>query len=277
MEYIEVNFNVKPQEPGNDFLMAVLADIDYESFVETTQGIKAYIRTDDFDEEKLKSLSIFRNDAFAVDYNFKTIADQNWNAKWEENYPPVIISDQVVIRAPFHQAFPQVEYDIVIEPKMSFGTAHHATTAQMIKFLLQLDLTNMDVLDMGTGTAVLAILASLRGANHIDAIDNDQWAYHNAVENVQRNKIKNIRVEMGDASLLNGNRYNLVIANINRNILLNDIKFYANTLSKNGLILFSGFYEKDIPILNKEAEKNNLFYQEHSVENDWVAGLWKKK
>ncbi len=275
MEYMEIEFIVSPQEIGNEILVAELAELGYESFSETENSLKAYIQSPLYDEYALSQLPIFTMDNFKIEYTSKVIADQNWNAKWEENYPPVVIGNKIAIRAPFHPAFSDVDFDIVIEPKMSFGTAHHATTAQMLNFLLQLDVNNLNILDMGSGTAVLAILASMRGAKHIDAIDNDEWAYNNAVENVKRNNIDNISVELGDASLLKGRKYDMVIANINRNILLNDIKYYAECMHISNLLLLSGFYESDIEMLSKEAIKYGLVYVEHTVDRDWVAGIWK--
>jgi len=275
MEYIELEFKVSPQELGNEILVAELAELGFESFSETEDSLKAYIQSSFYDEKAVKAMSTFSLVAFKVEISSLLIADQNWNAKWEENYPPVVIEDRVAIRTPFHPPFTEVEFDIVIEPKMSFGTAHHATTAQMISYILKQEVKGLNILDMGSGTAVLAILASMRGANHIDAIDNDEWAYNNAVENVSRNNIKNITVEFGDADLLKGREYDLVIANINRNILLNDIKHYAACMHKSNLLLLSGFYESDIEILSAEASKYGLVYQEHTIDRDWVAGVWK--
>lgn len=275
MEYIELNCKITPQEPGNEILIAELAEIGFESFDETDSGLKAYIQTKLFDENQFNDLSIHHLEGFKLDCNFQTIAEQNWNAKWEENYPPVVINNKVAIRAPFHKDFEAVEYEIIIEPKMSFGTAHHATTAQMISYISELDMQGLEILDMGSGTAVLAILASMRGAKHIDAIDNDEWAYNNAVENVSRNNIDNITVELGNAELLKARSYDLIIANINRNILLNDLKKYASCLSSGNLLLLSGFYKEDIPILSEEAEKYGLIYQSHTIDRSWVAGIWK--
>lgn len=275
MEYMELEFKVKPQEPGKEILVAELAELGFESFSETEDSLMAYIQASLYDEDAMNKIYIFSSDTFIIEYSSKIIADKNWNATWEENYPPVVIDNSVAIRAPFHKAFSHVKFDIVIEPKMSFGTAHHATTAQMISYILKQNIRGLDVLDMGSGTAVLAILASMCGAKHIDAIDNDTWAYNNAVENVERNNITNIKVELGDASLLKGREYDLVIANINRNILLNDIKHYAACMHKSNLLLLSGFYESDIEILSAEAIKYGLVYQEHTVDRDWVAGVWK--
>ncbi|RLD44270.1 MAG: 50S ribosomal protein L11 methyltransferase [Bacteroidetes bacterium] len=274
MEYIELNFTVEPKDVANEILIAELAEIGFESFEETDNGLKSFIQKPDFSVEAVDNLFVMQAEAFNIVYKVNYIEDQNWNAVWEENYPPVVIENRVAIRAPFHKPF-NTEFEIEIEPKMSFGTAHHPTTAQMIKLILNNEIKDLDILDMGSGTAVLAILASLRGANHVNAIDNDEWAYNNALENVQRNNIDNIKVELGDAALLDGRKYDLVIANINRNILLNDLKHYAKCMSKGNLLFLSGFYESDIEKLSTEALKHGLEYQHHGVDNMWVAGVWK--
>ncbi len=275
MDYIELKCRILPADPGNEIMIAELSELGFESFVENDQELNAYIRQDLFDEEAINKLDILQLDAFEVELKHQLIKDRNWNAKWEEDYQPVLIDNRVSIRAPFHEK-PEVEFDIVIEPKMSFGTAHHATTAQMIQLLLSKDVEVMQVLDMGSGTAVLAILASMKGAAHVDAIDIDEWAYRNAVENIERNNISNVRAELGDASLLKGRKYDFILANINRNILLNDLHAYAAALKEGGELFMSGFYEKDIPVLQKEAAKWGIEFIDHRVSNEWVASRWKK-
>ena len=276
MDYIELKCRVVPAEPGYEILIAELAELGYDSFVENEDELLAYITEDDFEKDALDKLDILSLDNFEVSFERTLVKDQNWNAKWEEDYSPVLIDNRVSIRAPFHEK-PDVEFDIEIMPKMSFGTAHHATTAQMIQCLLEKDVKGMDVLDMGSGTAVLAILASMKGAKSIDAIDNDEWAYNNALENVERNNCDNIRVELGDAALLKGRSYDFVIANINRNILLADLKFYAESLKPKSELFMSGFYEEDIPKLKEEAEKWGIVYVSHRVKDLWVASKWIKE
>ena len=275
MDYIELKCRILPADPGNEIMIAELSELGFESFVENDQELNAYIRQDLFDEESINKLDILQLDAFEVELKHQLIKDRNWNAKWEEDYQPVLIDNRVSSRAPFHEK-PEVEFDIVIEPKMSFGTAHHATTAQMIQLLLSKDVEGMQVLDMGSGTAVLAILASMKGAAHVDAIDIDEWAYRNAVENIERNNISNVRAELGDASLLKGRKYDFILANINRNILLNDLHAYAAALKEGGELFMSGFYEKDIPVLQQEAAKWGIEFIDHRVSNEWVASRWKK-
>ena len=276
MDYIELKCRVVPAEPGYEILIAELAELGYDSFVENEDELLAYITEDDFEKDALEQLDILSFDNFEVSFERTLVKDQNWNAKWEEDYSPVLIDNRVSIRAPFHEK-PDVEFDIEIMPKMSFGTAHHATTAQMIQCLLEKDVKGMDVLDMGSGTAVLAILASMKGAKSIDAVDNDEWAYNNALENVERNNCDNIRVELGDAALLKGRKYDFIIANINRNILLADLKYYAESLKPKSELFMSGFYEEDIPKLKEDAKKWGIVYVSHRVKDLWVASKWIKE
>ena len=276
MDYIELKCRVVPAEPGYEVLIAELSELGYDSFVENEDELLAYISEDEFDKLDLDHLDISSMDNFEVSFERTLVKDQNWNAKWEADYSPVTIDNRVSIRAPFHEK-PEVEFDIEIMPKMSFGTAHHATTAQMIKLLLEKDVHGMEVLDMGSGTAVLAILASMKGAKHIDAIDNDEWAYNNAVENIERNNCTNITAELGDASLLKDRKYDFIIANINRNILINDLHAYAACLDKGNELYMSGFYEEDIPILEEEANKWGVYFVSHRVQDDWVASKWIKQ
>jgi len=275
MDYMELKCRVVPAEPGYEILIAELSELGYDSFVENEDELLAYIAENDFDKNVLDGLDILNMDNFEVSFERTLVKDQNWNSKWEEDYSPVMIDNRVSIRAPFHEKL-EVEYDIEIMPKMSFGTAHHATTAQMIQCLLEKDVNGMEVLDMGSGTAVLAILASMKGAKHIDAIDNDEWAYNNAVENVERNNCNNITTELGDALLLKGRTYDFIIANINRNILLADMHAYANSLKSKGELFMSGFYEEDISLLKEEAQKWGIEYVSHRVKNNWVASKWIK-
>ena len=276
MDYMELKCRVVPAEPGYEILIAELSELGYDSFVENDDELLAYITEGESDKSVLAKMEILTLDNFEVSFERTVIKDQNWNAKWEEDYSPVMIDNRVSIRAPFHEK-PEVEFDIEIMPKMSFGTAHHATTAQMIQCLLEKDVQGMDVLDMGSGTAVLAILASMKGAKSVDAIDNDEWAYNNAVENIERNKCDNIRAELGDASLLKNRKYDFVIANINRNILLADLESYANALKSKAELFMSGFYEEDIPMLIAEANKWGIVYVSHKVKDQWVASKWIKE
>ena len=275
MDYMELKCRVVPAEPGYEILIAELSEMGYDSFVENEDELLAYIAEDDFDKNALDNMEIRSLDNFEVSFERTVIEDQNWNAKWEEDYSPVTVDNRVSVRAPFHDK-PDVEYDIVIMPKMSFGTAHHATTAQMIYLLLDKDVAGMNVLDMGSGTAVLAILASMKGAKHVDAIDIDEWAYNNALENIERNACSNIKAELGDASLLEGRVYDFILANINRNILFNDLQTYAASLKSAGELYMSGFYEEDLIKLENEAIKWGVRLVSYIIEDEWVASKWIK-
>jgi ribosomal protein L11 methyltransferase len=267
--YIEYNFTVYPKEPTTEILIAELGLAGFESFVENENGVIAYIQKDDWNAEVLKGIFILTSDEFSIEYEQKEIEQTNWNAEWEKNFQPIQVDDLVSIRAPFHKN-PNLKYDIVIEPKMSFGTGHHETTHMMVQHLLQLGLENKKVLDMGCGTGILAIFAEMRGANPTDAIDIDNWCYQNSLENVERNNCHHISVFEGDSSLLVNKKYDLIIANINRNILLMDIKIYAGCLNDNGILL-SGFYQDDIPMIDQEVSKYGLKLETVIERNNWVA------
>jgi len=277
MVYIGYTFKISPTAPGCEILIAELADAGFESFVENKNGISAYISKDNWDESILKDIRVLRSKAFKVSYSFKEIKQRNWNSVWEKNFNPITIDDKVCIRAPFHKKFAHVDYDIIIEPKMSFGTGHHETTYIMVQHILTLNLKGKRVLDMGCGTGVLAILAEKRNARFIDAIDIDAWCYENSIENIKRNNCHKIKAYQGDASLLKDKNYDIVIANINRNILLNDIKIYASCLSKNGILMLSGFYVKDIVVIEAEAKKYGLFKVNYKQKNNWVGVKFVKK
>lgn len=270
MNYIEFNFKVTPLQPASDILLAELGELGFDSFVETEDGLQAYILEEYYKEDLLKYVFVLNNPEFEITYNTKTIEQVNWNAEWEKNFTPIVVSDNCRVRAPFHDKGNE-EYDIIIEPKMSFGTGHHATTHMMIQHILKDDFIGKKVLDMGCGTAVLAILAEMRGAGPLDAIDIDEWCYLNSIENAERNNCTKITVEQGDASLLSNRKYDIIIANINRNILLNDMKAYANCLSKDGIIYLSGFYEEDLDLIKSECTNQGLTYVNHYVKDQWVA------
>ncbi|HIE44835.1 MAG TPA: 50S ribosomal protein L11 methyltransferase [Flavobacteriaceae bacterium] len=269
--YIGYTFQIIPRDPATEILIAELGYAGFESFVENEEGVIAYIQKENFKEDILEDIYILKSDEFKIEYKKEEIEQINWNSEWEKNFNPILIDKTVNIRAPFHDKLPNIKYDIVIEPKMSFGTGHHQTTHMMVKHLLNLNLKNKKVLDMGCGTGVLAILAEMRGAKPIDAIDIDNWCYLNSVENAERNNCKNISVFQGEASLLLNKKYDVIIANINRNILLNDMKTYTNSLNKNGTLLLSGFYQEDIPIIDAEVSKYNLKLQTIEEMENWVA------
>lgn len=273
--YIEYNFTVAPKEPATEILIAELGNIGFESFVETENGVTAYIQKNDWNAEILETVFVLSSKEFSINYNQKEVAQTNWNAEWEKNFEPIQVDGLVSIRAPFHNN-PNLKYDIVIEPKMSFGTGHHETTHMMVQHLLNLNLKNKKVLDMGCGTGILAIFAEMKGAKPLDAIDIDNWCYENSLENVTRNNCKNISVYEGDSSLLINKKYNVIIANINRNILLMDMEIYTNCLEEKGILLLSGFYEEDIPVIDAEVSKYNLKLETYIQRNNWVALKYNK-
>ena len=268
--YISYNFKISPKEPATEILIAELGNKGFESFVENEDGVTAYIQKIEWNSKLLNDIFILTSEEFEISYKIEEIAQTNWNSEWEKNFQPIQVDDLVSIRAPFHEN-PNLKYDIVIEPKMSFGTGHHETTHMMVQHLLKLDLKDKKVLDMGCGTGILAIFSEMKGAKPIDAIDIDNWCYTNSLENVERNNCKHISVFEGDASLLINKKYDVIIANINRNILLNDIKTYTNCLNDNGVLLLSGFYQEDIPIIDAEVSKHELKLEHFIERNNWVA------
>ena len=268
--YIGYTFIVEPVQPGTEILIAELGFSGFESFVETPDGVIAYIQEADHFPTILDSVQILSSDEFAITYKFETIAQTNWNAEWEKNFNPIVVDNQCAIRAPFHEPF-NVKYDIVIEPKMSFGTGHHETTHMMIQHILASDFTNKSVLDMGCGTGVLAILAEKKGARLLEAIDIDNWCYLNSLENVSRNDCHHINVLEGDASLLKGKQFDVIIANINRNILLNDLSTYVTCLNENGSLFLSGFYDSDCELIESTCDALNLKFEHKLKRNNWVA------
>ena len=283
MKYIEVYFNIKAldsteinAEMVREILVAELAALNFESFLNNANGLQAYVQEEDFDEESLRDLYILHNSDFAIDVQVNTIEQQNWNAEWEKNFEPIEVYDKCVVRAPFHHK-KDVEFDIVITPKMSFGTGHHETTHQMISQILNLDIKSKRVLDMGCGTGVLAILAAMKGANHVTAIDIDEWAYKNTMENLLYNKCAEIVVKQGGAGLLQNDSFDFVFANINLNILLNDMSAYKSVMNSGSKIIFSGFYTSDVSIIDKKAESLGLYSIGETEKNKWAALLYQMR
>lgn len=257
-----------------DLLIARLADLGFESFLEEDGKLMAYITMPLYVDTVKQTLDSAEFRAMSGPFVITEIPDQNWNAVWESAYDPVVIQSKCMVRAPFHKPIQGIEYDIVIEPKMSFGTAHHETTSLMIRYLLEMDVAHKALLDMGSGTAVLAILAAMKGAEPVTAIDNDEWAYNNANENVRHNNKPEIEVLLGDSSLLLNRQFNIVLANINRNILLNDIPVYAACLPLQGKLIMSGFYEEDLPVIREKAEFQGLKLLSSKSDNRWTAACF---
>lgn len=275
MNYIEYDFTVFPTEMGAEILMAELAEVGFDSFEDTPTGIKAYIPKDSWNEHILQDIYLLSNPEFTISYQITEIEQVNWNEEWEKNFSPIVVEDLCTVRANFHPV-PNTRYDIVITPKMSFGTGHHETTYMMLQQLLPLSLEGAKVLDMGCGTGILAIMAALRGAHDITAIDIDPWCVENATENVQQNDCSFITIKEGDVSLIAGEQYNLILANINRNILLSDIPAYTQALLPQGLLLVSGFYEEDLPAIKEKCQKVGLTYLSHIERNRWVSAKFQR-
>ncbi len=268
--YIEYTFTVTPLQPAADILIAELGEAGFESFVENDTGIQAYIQKDDWHNTIFNDVEVLRNPRFKITYIFKEIEQQNWNVTWEQYFKPITVGDQCGVRAPFHEKS-KVTYDIVIEPKMSFGTGHHETTHMMLQCILEHGFDGKTVLDMGCGTGVLAILTEMKGAKAIDAIDIDHWCYLNAKENVDRNSCTNINVLEGDSRLLKNRKYDVILANINRNILLEDIPSFSKCLNEPGVLFLSGFYSDDIPLITEKCNENGLKLEKILKKNNWVA------
>lgn len=275
MEYVELICHPSQGEHSADLLVGVLADAGFESFTENENGtLSAFIQAPLFTHDLSSRLSSDEFSEFLDSFRVEHIADQNWNAVWESQYEPVLIDNRCMVRAPFHPQPAGLEFDIVIMPKMSFGTAHHETTKLMIQYLLSTEVSGKSLLDMGSGTAVLAILARMKGALPVSAIDNDEWAYNNALENVQSNNFAEIEVLLGDSSLLANKKYDIILANINRNILLNDIPVYRESLNAGGKLFMSGFYSEDLPLIEAKANETGLRIESNRIENNWTAACF---
>ena len=268
--YLGYHFTVEPKELGCEILVAELGQKAFESFIETDFGVSAFVQKALWDETILEDIYILTSDEFKISYTVEEIEQVNWNEEWEKNFEPIEVDGKCHVRAPFHPKT-TAPFDIVIEPKMSFGTGHHETTHMMIQHLLETEVANKKTLDMGCGTAILAILAEMKGAKPIDAIDIDEWCYLNSIENAARNNCHEISVYEGDASLLEGRKYDLIIANINRNILLNDLAIYVSCLNEKGLLFLSGFYREDIPAIDACCVELGLILEKTLERNNWVS------
>lgn len=275
MNYIEVTFTVSPcTETAKDLLAGLCGEIGYESFIDCEGGLQAYIQTPLFDEGVLsRQISDFPMEDVSIRYAIDSPEDKDWNEEWEKNFfQPIVIGERCVIHSTFHKDYPKADYDIVINPQMAFGTGHHETTSSIIGELLDADLKGKSVLDMGCGTSILAILASMRGADPVTAIDIDDWCVNNSRDNIALNHIENITVMLGDASLLKTcTPFDVIIANINRNILLADMSAYVSCMHRGSELYMSGFYVEDIPVIREKAESLGLTFQHYREKNRWVA------
>lgn len=277
MPYTEVTFLLSPPDPWRDLLTLELAEIGYDSFEDgwtdpngTRGELKAYVRGDRFDAAAIERLHTLRDAHVSVTWTSAEIPDRNWNAEWESSFQPVEVDGMVRIRADFHEARPGFDHEIVITPRMAFGTGHHATTRLMVQAMLALDLKGRSVCDLGCGTGVLAILAERMGAREVRAIDNDPGAVDNARDNLGRNGCHVIAVEKGDASSLSGHTYDAILANIERNVLINAMPLLAAALKPGGALLLSGFIPADRITMEQCATAHGLVLAERLQEGEWV-------
>lgn len=275
MNYLKYTFALRSSGVESDVLIAHLSDFNFESFVESNDFVEAYIpENETIDEGQLQDLLNHISPKLGFEKAF--IKDENWNAQWESDYPRVAVDDRLVVRAPFHTfSNDQFEYDIQIQPKMSFGTGHHETTYLMLQSLLREDVKDKEVLDMGSGTGVLAIAAFKLGASRVMAVDIEDWAYENTSENIQLNSA-HVDVNKGDVEVIKGHSFDLILANINKNVLLSDMKAYAGALKKGGALYLSGFFGTDVDELRRKAEEFGLDLASVSNKDNWAAMHLKK-
>jgi len=273
MKYLKVSFSCLPNtEVITDVLASDLVEIGYETFVTTEIGLDAYVPESAYSEER--ALQVIQDFILESEITFSSeeLEDKDWNEEWEKHYfQPIVIDNDCIIRSTFHKIEGEYKYQILIDPKMAFGTGHHQTTGLILREILKMELQGKSVLDMGCGTAVLAILASMKGADSITGIDIDDWAYKNAIENVRLNNVKNIKLMRGGAELLGDESYEVIFANINRNILLRDIPLYAKAMNHNAKLIMSGFYKEDIPAIQLKCEEVGLTYSHFNELDNWVT------
>jgi len=273
MNYHEYNFTVIGTEDFHkDLLIDSLSKIGFDTFEDTEKGFKAYTPESETITGQVKIIAEQFSSTFAFTFDVVSIPHQNWNEIWESNFEPLRINERCYIRATFHKPQPDYEFEIIVDPKMAFGTGHHQTTALMMEQMMETDFNGKEVLDMGCGTGILAILASRMGAEGIIAIDYDQICFESTIENSSLNKVHNILPLCGSKEAIPEKKFDIILANINRNILLDQIDHYCEVLSPNGLIFVSGFYEHpDLKMINKKSVKSGLKYISHKKKNNWVA------
>nr|WP_294795259.1 50S ribosomal protein L11 methyltransferase [uncultured Mucilaginibacter sp.] len=278
MNYYEMSFTVEDEEGyRRDLLINALGEVGFDTFEETENGFNAYIPVDDFNEELLTATLNPFYEQFPFSHKATFIEQKNWNEVWESNFEPIVIGDHISVRATFHEPRPDVKYEIVIDPKMAFGTGHHQTTSMILQLMLDEDFTGKKVLDMGCGTGILAIMAAKLNAADITAIDYDPVCYESTIENSQLNGITNIKALCGSKEAIPAEQFDIILANINRNILLDQMDKYAGVLKAGGAIFFSGFYETpDLDIITQAASQLCLSYISHKKDKDWVAAKFVK-
>ncbi|MFC6098662.1 50S ribosomal protein L11 methyltransferase [Olivibacter domesticus] len=278
MDYSELIFTSDSEDGWQqDLLINDLAEIGFDTFEETSSGFKAYIASATLDLAEVERILLKLPESFSVSYVVNKIEPQNWNAVWESNFEPIYISDKCYVRATFHEQKPNYEYEIIIDPKMAFGTGHHQTTSLMMTYLLDTNLDGKRVLDMGCGTGILAILAAKIGASEITAIDYDPICYASVKENIELNQVSNIKALCGSKEAIPDEIYDVILANINRNILLDHLRRYAESLKPNGLLFLSGFYDgNDLEQIIAVSETIGLIYKDKKTQNNWVAAKFER-
>lgn len=272
--YLEFNFKISPLQPWNEILMAELIEVGFDSFTEEHNGILGYIQKDLFTETSLQNVSLLQNPEVEISYTYSEMPNINWNEEWEKNFDPINVENQVSIRAEFHEN-QNLPHEIIIQPKMSFGTGHHATTYLMIQQMLDMDFNGKTVLDMGCGTSVLAIFAKQKGAGKTVAIDIDEWSVENSRENAARNNVE-LEISQGTADNLGGENFDIILANINRNILISDIPTYVSVLNDGGSLLLSGLCFFDVADILEVCTQQNLTLKRQLQREEWVS-LWLEK
>ncbi|TJZ53653.1 50S ribosomal protein L11 methyltransferase [Sphingobacterium olei] len=279
MKYASVVFISSDIEDWQkDLFIAELGEIGFDTFEDAQDGFVAYIPSANLDVQALETLILTQADGFHLDYEINELGEQNWNILWESNFNPIVVDDQCYVRATFHEAHPEYAYEIVIDPKMSFGTGHHQTTSMMLSFILENNFEGKRVLDMGCGTGILAILASKKGAESIMAVDFDSICVESVEENKKLNGISNITSHLGSKEVIGDNAFETIVANINRNILLDQLDVYAEALVENGELYMSGFYyEEDLMIIRQKCESLNLFFKESKKLDVWCSAKFIKK
>ena len=275
MNYVEYDFTITPtSETAAEILVAELAEVGFESFVDTERGLLAYVQEPLWHKDILNDIYLLQNSDYHITYSYKTIQQVNWNEEWEKNFSPINVENKVLIRAEFHES-QNTPYEIIIQPKMSFGTGHHATTYLMIQQMLDMDFSGKKVLDIGCGTSILAIFSKLKGAENVLAIDIDEWAVENSKENAQRNQM-NFRIEQGTAENLGKENFDIILANINRNILISDIPTYVSVLNSGGKLLLSGLCFFDVNDILDVCTKHDLVLKNQVQKEEWVSLLLEK-
>ena len=278
MEYLELKLAINPREPYAEILTYHLSEIGFDMFEDTSDGLKAYILAQNYDENNLlQLLKEQSNTSCTVQHEITHIPWKNWNEEWESNFQPEVIADTIYVRAEFHPSNLGYKHELVIQPRMAFGTGHHPTTAQVMELMLSIDFKNKSVLDMGSGTGILALLALQLGAKSALAVDNDDNAVDNSRENAIRNELPQMEALVGESSTIAERKFEIILANINRNIILNDLPFYDTMLLRNGILVTSGYYAQDLKIIREKASSLGLNYVKHIVKNDWCCAEFIKQ